>query len=1304
MVFLSKPKELTSFPKARAAQKRRCDAEGLGPVCGMFFYRPDTVDSSTMVIARILCCLLALIGLLSATDYSLRAAEHQIKIVNAAFKAPSVDLLPVLSLVKSSTRTAAIELPNGTLGNKQLMSLQASGAGNEHSWVVFSIKNPELKEQNLVLTIDYRGFVGSAVLWPWSEGSQIVGLQASQDQTAERLDIADADAFTLSVAAGGSATYAIELNSEGISGVRLWRQTAFNSQSRQLAFFRGVVLGIAMLFAIGFACLFIIRPLPIFPAASLFGWSSVLFIVTSSGQSPALLEPLLEAVTQTGLRAWIEGAMLFSLALMVAALLELHRRSRWLFALFALIAAAALGVSGYSLVEPAMALGIIRMTFAGTVVVTFICVLLFWQRGVQRARAALLPIVMLVAWTALAALACLGLLPSIYLLPALSAGLVMVVVTLGFSLAQVAFGNAVGSHYFMRDSGRRALALAGSQLSVWDWQIDEGQLYVGPELERALGFQLGSAGTSDLEDWLELIHPADRSAYFAAIEDAERRGRGTFSQEFRLRRADGAYRWYKLRARAVANREGPTRMIGTLADVSARKRAEENILIDAVYDRITGLPNKALFLDRLANEMRRAQTNPENVLYVLIVDLDRFRVIDDRLGHEIGDSLLDVTARRISHLLSPHDTLARLPADQFGVILSGDDHGADIVAFCEKLRDALAVPVHLRAREVFITASIGVAAYADPHQAATGLLEDAEIALHEAKRHGKHMVEFFSPRMRSQPSAFTLMKAELRQAIERGGISVLYQPVKRLSDGQLAGFEALARLEHPVSGTREAESFIALAEQTGMVKEVGRYVLAEAARQLGIWQRAFRPSDPLFVTVNVSSHQLIDNDIVADIKAVLTREGIQPGTLMLELTETALMQNLEMAVMVLDRIKALGVGLACDDFGSGYSGFSNLRRLPFELLKIDKDFLPADDEDEKSAIIIESIILMAHDLQQQVVVEGVENEDQIEQLKAFGCDFAQGFYVGRPVTAQRIIEALGSMPYGSQSDGAKDIAFWQLLTSPDETSAHPPAAYAVPVRPQEEPVIQTLQPALLQRNENVVGEGPAQFVQSQPIEPEDVTDPDSIWPEDEAATTDTAADDTASAGDEVAPQEGNTLEEAEVADEKAAVPVVAAVNDNAPSKEPDTEAIADEDNTSPAEESGTSPSEQSDEADAASDKAAAGEAEHREKLSDGEDGREIGEKEQDGASHTDADVQDSEGDGSASIKPKNDTKPSKEVPTIKDNESQAKQRKTPRKTAVKRTAKKTVKRAAKKTTTARKGPLAKKLRRAAKTRTVKRKP
>jgi EAL domain-containing protein (putative c-di-GMP-specific phosphodiesterase class I) len=368
--------------------------------------------------------------------------------------------------------------------------------------------------------------------------------------------------------------------------------------------------------------------------------------------------------------------------------------------------------------------------------------------------------------------------------------------------------------------------------------------------------------------------------------------------------------------------------------------------------------------------------------------------------------------------------VARLTGGQFAILFLGSSERT-IGDLCEAIRKTIALPINLDMQEIFLTACIGVSHNRESGLTAEQLLKEATIALYEAKRRGSGMIEVFSTSMRDDRAELVVREAELRRAIERNEIEVHFQPIARLADMNLAGFEALVRWRHPAMGLLAPESFIDLAEQTGTIKEIGRAVLIEAGRQLGIWQRSFRQTETLFVAVNISSAQLIEPTLIDDIAQLLHREALSSNSLKIEVTESLVMEHPELAVQVLQRLKELGVGLSCDDFGTGHSSLSSLRKLPFDTLKVDRSFIASDATDERSTAILEAIIAMAHAIGLVIVAEGIESQDQVDRLGALNCDLGQGYFIGRPMTAKQVTDALAGLPYTASSGRTAITWLWE---------------------------------------------------------------------------------------------------------------------------------------------------------------------------------------------------------------------------------------------------------------------------------------
>jgi len=564
---------------------------------------------------------------------------------------------------------------------------------------------------------------------------------------------------------------------------------------------------------------------------------------------------------------------------------------------------------------------------------------------------------------------------------------------------QHAFAGGV-THGIVSDVERRALALTGAGDMIWDWDVSADKVFTSPETETTLGLKRGTLD-GPAARWLDVLHPLDRDRFRAALDGVLEQRRGRLVQDFRLRTPDGHYLWFALKARPVVGSDGEVvRLVGTLSDVTEFKTAEERLLHDSVHDNLTGLPNRQLFLDRLEAVLTFTKADTSIKPTVLVIDLDRFKQVNDSVGMAVGDSILLTLARRLGRLLKPQDTLARLAGDQFSLILLSEMEPPRIIAFAETLRKAVRAPITFNDREIFLTASIGIALADGQQHRNEEVLKDAELAMYHAKRTGGDRIEVFKPAMRARKTDRLAIESELRRALEREEITILYQPIIRLEDRTVAGFEALARWDHPKMGRMSPAEFISVAEEIGLIVDLGLFVLERTARQLGIWQRAVRGRAPLFASVNVSSRQLLRHDLIHDLRTVLARSGLARGTLKLELTESLVMENPELAAQMLQRMKELGAGLALDDFGTGHSSLSYLQRFPFDTIKIDQSFVRTTAKG-KRPVILRSIISLAHDLGMEVVAEGAESDSDAAELYQLGCEYAQGYVFGEPMSAEQ---------------------------------------------------------------------------------------------------------------------------------------------------------------------------------------------------------------------------------------------------------------------------------------------------------------
>ncbi|HST61489.1 MAG TPA: EAL domain-containing protein [Longimicrobium sp.] len=550
----------------------------------------------------------------------------------------------------------------------------------------------------------------------------------------------------------------------------------------------------------------------------------------------------------------------------------------------------------------------------------------------------------------------------------------------------------------LRESEERyALAIEGALEGIWDWDLEREHIYLSPRWKAILGYGPDETVGEHPDEWLTRVHPDDLRRVQGELAASIGGGRTHFEIEHRVMHRDGSWRWTRARAVTVFAPDGrPVRIAGSLSDITEQKVAEELLLHHALHDVLTGLPNRSLLIDRLNIALRRTARSGGSV-GVLFMDLDGFKVVNDSLGHATGDRLLDAVARRLEGCLRPSDTVARMGGDEFTVLLEDLRDAAEARAVAERVHEALREAFVLDGRPVFTTASVGIAvgaAGATPES----LLRDADTAMYRAKSQGRARCEVFDPTMHTTALARLQLETDLRGAVERDEFELAYQPLVLLADGRVAGFEALVRWRHPERGLLQPSEFITVAEETGVIVPLGRWVLREACRQMRAWNDRYGVT--LSVNVNLSPRQFLDGGLAREVAAALGDTKLPAGLLKLEITEGLLMGDAGPVATTLDDLKALGVELCIDDFGTGYSSLSYLHRFPIDTLKIDRSFVSRLSADGGSDQIVRTILVLAQTLNMRAVAEGVETAEQADQLRAMGCEFAQGFRFSRPLPGE----------------------------------------------------------------------------------------------------------------------------------------------------------------------------------------------------------------------------------------------------------------------------------------------------------------
>jgi diguanylate cyclase (GGDEF)-like protein/PAS domain S-box-containing protein len=570
-----------------------------------------------------------------------------------------------------------------------------------------------------------------------------------------------------------------------------------------------------------------------------------------------------------------------------------------------------------------------------------------------------------------------------------------------------------------RSEERFALMEAGANDGLWEWEIRSEEVHFSARWRALIGLP-ARGGTGRLEDWLERVHPDDINALWEAIKAHLAGKTNQLQHEHRIRHENGTYRRFLCRGVAARGARGRcARIAGSLTDVTERASAQERLRSLGFRDPLTGLFNRSVFVEGLGRRLDEFKHNRGSRFAALYLDLDRFKVVNDSLGHLIGDELLTAVSRRLESCLREGDSLARLGGDEFAILLNRLEDEGQANAIALRIQDTLSAPFSIGGREVFTTASIGIAFSASQYNNPEEIMRDADTAMYHAKARGKARHELFDAEMHAKALDRLVLENDLRHAVKSSEFDLHYQPIVSLASGMCVGFEALIRWSRNGQAT-PPDKFIPVAEELGLIETLGTWVLEEACRMFASWQERYPDYGLECITVNVSTRQLMQSNFLQIVQETVRLAGLQPSNLRLEITETTLMGSPYVAAEHLRELRDFGVKVYLDDFGTGYSSLSHLHKLPVDALKIDRSFVRSLLLPERPAIV-ESILALARTLKTGVVAEGVESAMQAQELKRLGCRHAQGYFFSPPLSSPRVEQMLAvRQPLGQHGDSTGD--------------------------------------------------------------------------------------------------------------------------------------------------------------------------------------------------------------------------------------------------------------------------------------------
>jgi diguanylate cyclase (GGDEF)-like protein/PAS domain S-box-containing protein len=901
-----------------------------------------------------------------------------------------------------------------TIANR--MTVSAKTPGTNPSWVVFALSNPSDKSVVRFLTAQRYDIIASHVTKPDLDAPRITNVTPSLGFRPERNEDYDhLDIYRISIEPGATVTFIVELASASAPRLYLSSPASFGKRQRDSALFHGILLGITGILAIFLTAIFAANHKLVFPATALVAWAALAYFCVDFGFWHKLFQ--LSSEDNGTYRAASEAAFAASIVFFLYIYLNLRLWHSWISLAFFGWIAAQIGLVFFALIDAQMTAAFARLSFVPIAFIGSGLIAFLALRGQERALSLVPSWMLFMVWLFAASVTVTGKVAGDIVVSSLSAGLVVFLMLIGVTVTQYAF-QSIDSSGSSEEAGQfklRVTALEASGASVWEWDGRRNEIFAGPEVEQALGLSPGSLrGPADA--WLQHLHASDRERMRLTLWTLRERQGGDIAQEFRMKRAEGGYLWYELRGSVTQQRTTRTlRGVGLLRNVNAQRRAQERLLHHAIRDGLTGLPNRELFLDRLETAVARAKHESIKPT-VFFIDLDAFKNQSRSTDFATNDGVLLTVARRLTRHISPQDTLARIGSLQFSILIADDTEPRHIAMLAERVRRSLRTPMKVGGRDLVLTGSIGIAMYDGTQEHAEDLLREGESAMYRAKRAGADRIELFKPEMRGAVDERSVIQADLKHAIERRQIRILYQPVMRIHDERLTGMEAFVLWDHPTLGRLSLPEFEASAEAAGLSGELWAYVFERCIRQGARWHRILQRDDPIYISINMSSQQLFHHDLVQNLRLIIGRETLPKGALRLEIAETLINSNPEQAIEILDWLKSLNVSVALDEFGVSFSSLSYWHRLSIDAIKIDRSLVTLSDKERSSAMVLKAVLTIAHELGKDVVAVGVDSEEDLAYVRALGCDFGQGFYYADLMTEREVVSLLNAIARSARRD------------------------------------------------------------------------------------------------------------------------------------------------------------------------------------------------------------------------------------------------------------------------------------------------
>ncbi|MBJ3775695.1 EAL domain-containing protein [Acuticoccus mangrovi] len=906
---------------------------------------------------------------------------------------PVIDLKPEAEMHLDQEESLQVSTAPSVDGVVERIEVRATQSDTRH-WAVIGLRNPGDEQLDRLLVAPHYRLVDSGVLDPDLGAERVAAITPSEGFPPQRVQSADADVFAITLDPGATVTYVLELTTPELPQIRLWETSAYRDSQNAYTLYKGIIVGISGLLAVFFLVVFVIKGTTMFASAAVLAWVAFGYVLIDFAFFGDVLSQRLS--NEATLRAFAEAMLVLTLAAFVASYLNFTRwrvRNRYALFTFVPLAVAAGWLAQFN---PDLTAAIARVSLVVVTAAGLVAIIIAALRGNERAVMILPTWLLLVAWMIGAGLTVTGEINNDFVQPALDGGLILLVLLIGFTVMQHAFAGTSIAPSLAKSVERDVLALAGSGDIVWDWDVSRDRIVCGQEAEIRLGLERGEL-QGPPQDWFTVLHPQDRDRFRASLDATVEQRRGRINDLFRFRGVDGHFRWFRLRARPVIGSTGEIiRCVGTLNDATEAKTIEERLLHDSVYDNLTGLPNRHLFLDRI--EMARAWSNEQTAqrLFVVVVNPDNFTEINDTYGQSVGDSMLLTMARRLGRILKRHDSVARLSGDSFGLLVYNDP--AKLEEFVTRVREALGVPIQFADEQISVVVSLGIAGIDLKAESASEILDNAELALRRAKRQGGDRGEVFDPLMRRLNMSGRSLARDLKRAITEDKVKLQFRPIRDLTNDRTVGYEAMPSWHHPLQGPLSWPELLEVAAHEGMAVQLALATLERCAKIVAEWRTVRRD---LTLLLTLPSADAFRTELVGDVKTAVARNRLDAGALQIGVPEGVVSDNPEFAAQLTHRLRDVGASPWIVDFARRSTALPHLHRLALDGVRFDEG-LTAAGEGARRHKLTSALFGLATALEARVMVGGIMDIKQANDLHALGARYAVGAAFGRPVTAQGV--------------------------------------------------------------------------------------------------------------------------------------------------------------------------------------------------------------------------------------------------------------------------------------------------------------